>query len=110
MAIIKEVKLALADCEENHNKYWRGALTDSKEVILEWGRIGDALQQKTKTFDNQYQAENFLESKIAEKNNLIITGGSDFHGSRTEYSNSIGSFSNKSSEALAAAQASGFAI
>ena len=32
-------------------------------------------------------------AKIAQKNNLIITGGSDFHGSHSEYSNPIGSFS-----------------
>ena len=34
-----------------------------------------------------------LYTKIAKKNNLIITGGSDFHGSINEYSLPIGSFS-----------------
>lgn len=32
-------------------------------------------------------------TKIAQQNGLIITGGSDFHGSRSEYNHPIGSFS-----------------
>lgn len=67
MSIIKEIKLSLSDVKNNNNKYWSGKIDESHNVIMEWGRIGDSLQSKSKSFRNYNEAQSFLKSKINEK-------------------------------------------
>jgi poly [ADP-ribose] polymerase len=61
--IIKKVYLVKSDPVKNNNKFWKGTLFDSGDVLCEWGRVGDTGQSKT--FPGA--GESFLDKKVREK-------------------------------------------
>lgn len=83
MPNIREIKMSLSDVGANNNKYWSGIVTDSNEVLLEWGRIGDTLQSKRKSFDSEYSANSFLDGKVKEKKRKGYTELNILSGSGT---------------------------
>ena len=53
---------------DGHNKFWAAQLdTNTHTVSVRWGRIGTKGQSQTKGFGSEYQAANFIDSKLSEK-------------------------------------------
>ena len=61
--ILKKIYLVKSDPVKNNNKFWKGTLFDSQDVLCEWGRVGDVGQSKL--FPGA--GENFLDKKVREK-------------------------------------------
>ncbi|MCC5640986.1 WGR domain-containing protein [Nostoc sp. CHAB 5844] len=61
-----ETYLVYADAINNSNKFW-SAKVESKNVIVEWGRVGYKAQTKTHNFTNHQQAITKYNSLVAEK-------------------------------------------
>ena len=72
--------LAHPGSEHNNANFIKELINVGLKGIEVYHREHDAKQTKMYT-------------KIAQQNGLIMTGGSDFHGSRSEYNHPIGSFS-----------------
>ena len=56
----------LACTEDNHYKFWH-CLQQGKVVQVNWGRIGSWPREQVKEFLYDWQAEDFVRSKIREK-------------------------------------------
>ena len=59
----ESIQLIWVDPVSNKNRFWRGFLEDSGDVVTEWGRVG--YDEQTKRFSNAGRA--FYEKKIKEK-------------------------------------------
>ena len=61
--LVKEVRLILADVDQNSNKYWTGQLFDNGDARTLWGRVG--VTEDSKDFPGA--GEKFLERKVKSK-------------------------------------------
>jgi predicted DNA-binding WGR domain protein len=52
--------------EDSHYKVWTVA-QKGNEVVVQWGRIGNKIQDQTKKFYNDFSAKRFINEKIEEK-------------------------------------------
>lgn len=58
----------LVNTDENHNKFWASQMdTTTFKVTIRWGRLGTKGQSQQQDFDNEYDAVNFVSTKIREK-------------------------------------------
>ena len=58
--IIETHKFILAECDENHNKWWEIELFDNNDIVTRWARVGNDPQSKTFTGVGRI----FMEKKI----------------------------------------------
>ena len=70
----KEEKILIHQSEE-HNKFWAAGWDEqTNQVHVRWGRIGTKGQSKDHSFDSQYTAVRFIETKFSEKRRKGYTG------------------------------------
>ena len=63
----KEEKILIHQSEE-HNKFWAAGWDDqTNQVHVRWGRIGTKGQSKDHSFESQFEAVRFIETKFGEK-------------------------------------------
>lgn len=65
--LVREEKYIMANVAGNNNKYWYIRQYDDHNVIVENGRVGSSPQVHPKQFSSEYEASDFVDSKIREK-------------------------------------------
>ena len=62
--------------EDNHNKVWE-YLVQGANVVYKWGRLGAAMQSKTKSYTSSYAAQSDVSKLVSEKLNKGYKAVSD---------------------------------
>jgi len=65
--LIKMSEVIYTNTEGNSNKFWSYEIDSNHTTTIKWGRVGSTNSQQVKKFSSSYAAQNFIDSKIAEK-------------------------------------------
>lgn len=64
---MEEIYLIYVDTKSNSNKFWSGAVNDSGDLVIQWGRVGYKAQSKLYSFNSPTHAKVKLALLVAEK-------------------------------------------
>ena len=62
--ISEHKKFLCCDSRTNHNKLWQYTLFDNDDLLVSWGRVGKALQEKTHIRAGKWKAEKLIGEKL----------------------------------------------
>jgi poly [ADP-ribose] polymerase 2/3/4 len=67
LSVIDSCTLIYVEVDENSNKVWQGKVLDDGSFVVEWGRVGNQLQNKVYYFNSIVLAQNKLERTKRQK-------------------------------------------
>lgn len=67
MEVVEHKKFICTDARTNHNKVWQYAIHDNGDVLIEWGRVGKALQMATYNTGTTQKAQALVAKKVKQK-------------------------------------------